>query len=294
MVWLIANRATGTRQNDRFGYERFVGVPIVIGRPHVPKVKPFLKSVLCTRSLRAALALHTRRRSDSEIRLPGYSGSLRFRTGTSDAESFRVLAHGDEIVEYRIPIECSPGTILDIGANVGVVSMILARKYPNASIFAFEPLPENFRLLRHNVAQFPNVRPIPFGLAAETGEKTYFRSADARNFGGGGFHDDGRFERITCTLPVLSVPDALEKYGVREVDIIKIDVEGGEHDILVNMPESVLRGVSVIVGELHCNRTDTLLKHLERWFTIETVEYRGIVQWFTCINRRLGRAAAGR
>ena len=116
------------------------------------KMKPFLRSVLCTRSLRTALALHTRRLSDSEIRLPGYSGSLRFRTGTSDAESLRALAQGDEIVEYRIPIECSPGAILDIGANVGVVSMIFARKYPKANIFAFEPLPENFRLLRYNVA----------------------------------------------------------------------------------------------------------------------------------------------
>lgn len=265
-----------------------------MGRPHVPKVKPFLRSVLCTRSLRAALALHTRRRSNSEIRLPGYSGSLRFRTGTSDAESLRVLARGEEIVEYRIPVECSPGTILDIGANVGVVSMIFARKYPDANIFAFEPLPENFRLLRHNVAQFPNVRPVPFGLAAETTEKTYFWSEDSRNFGGGGFHNDGRFERKTSTLPVLSVADALTKYGIREVDIIKIDVEGGEHDILVNMPESMLSRVSVIVGELHCNRTEALLEHLERWFTIETVKYRGIVQWFTCINRGLGRAGARR
>ena len=30
------------------------------------------------------------------------------------------------------------------------------------------------------------------------------------------------------------------------------------------------------------------------WFTIETVKYRGIVQWFTCINRRLEAAGAVR
>ena len=34
--------------------------------------------------------------------------------------------------------------VIDIGANVGIVSMCLALKYPFLEIFAYEPIPENY------------------------------------------------------------------------------------------------------------------------------------------------------
>lgn len=252
----------------------------------MPGLRPFLKSLLCTGNLSTAWALHTRRRREVEFSLPGLVGTLRMRTGTSDADFFRLLAHGYEFREYRIPIECAPRTILDVGANVGVVSINLARKYPRARIYSFEPLPENFKLLQHNVAQFPNITPIPFGLGAATRERTYYWSDDPRNLGGGGFHDHGPPNQKTSTLPVVSVTDALERFNIENIDIIKIDAEGAETDVLTAMPAALLARVLAIVGELHGDPAP-LLAHLEPWFKVERALHCAALQWFTAVNRRL-------
>ncbi len=39
------------------------------------------------------------------------------------------------------------GIILDIGANIGIMSTHLSRKFKNDEIIAFEPMPENIRTL---------------------------------------------------------------------------------------------------------------------------------------------------
>lgn len=40
------------------------------------------------------------------------------------------------------------GTVLDIGANIGIMTVWLSRKLKNASIIAFEPMPQNIRALK--------------------------------------------------------------------------------------------------------------------------------------------------
>src|SRR5256885_5719637 len=44
--------------------------------------------------------------------------------------------------------------IVDAGANIGVFSLWLSCWYPHAVSHCFEPEPENFELLRHNLEQF--------------------------------------------------------------------------------------------------------------------------------------------
>ena len=55
--------------------------------------------------------------------------------------------------------------IIDIGANVGIVSFYFAKKYPNAKIFAYEPHPLNFQNLVKGI-EVNNITNIyPFNLA---------------------------------------------------------------------------------------------------------------------------------
>src|SRR5262245_50214060 len=50
--------------------------------------------------------------------------------------------------------------IVDCGANIGITSLFLAARYPRAAILSIEPHPENFALLKANVAQIPRILPI--------------------------------------------------------------------------------------------------------------------------------------
>lgn len=242
------------------------------------KLRKCIRTAVFARSLRTAYLVHTRRQRDAEIRLPGFAGTFRFRTGTSDARFIQMLANGYEFPEYRIPVPCKPRTILDIGASIGVASIMFAQRYPGTRIFSFEPLPELFDLLNHNVAAFSNITPAPFGLV-KTEYRDYFRSGYLFNRSGGGFYSDGTglFGRDgphagVEKVPVVAVPEAFDRYGIRSVDIIKIDTEGAEYDILTSIPDEILDGVTVIVGEFHGTRNREIREFLERRFCVDWEE----------------------
>lgn len=233
----------------------------------------YLRTLKKTRSLAAAWHLCSDRPGIAEINLPGFGGSFRLRRGTTDAQFLRDLASGDYPKEYELPQGLNPAVIFDIGANIGAVSAALLRRYPRASLFAFEPLPENARILQHNLAAFPNATVLPYGLGNRTAELTFERSDDPRNFGGGGFNG-AQQDAARCVerIPVLAVAEALERLKITQIDLIKIDAEGAEYDILTNIPPETLRTVQAIVGELHDKPNDPeLLKILSSDFTLEVV-----------------------
>ncbi|MBI1836581.1 MAG: FkbM family methyltransferase [Flavobacteriia bacterium] len=46
------------------------------------------------------------------------------------------------------------GAVLDVGANIGIMTVHLAQKLPNSTIHAFEPMPSNFGVLQKIVSKF--------------------------------------------------------------------------------------------------------------------------------------------
>jgi FkbM family methyltransferase len=259
-----------------------------MGRPGWQELKTFARTALDSRSVRTACLLNAERPGWAEVCLPGFSGSFRFRTGTSDVKLLRSLLTQGIPPEYEPPVPLQPQTILDIGANIGTVTAALVQLYPKARVFAFEPLPENFELLAHNVAQFPNVTAVPYGLGAQTELRTYTRSDNPRNFGGGGFHG-GKSDPTRCVegLQVVAVPEALDRLGIDRVDLLKIDTEGAEHEILTSFPEPVLREATLIIGELHGKPGDgDLLEYLDQWFAVQVTARRGKPKWFKGVRRQ--------
>lgn len=83
----------------------------------------------------------------------------------------------DEVQEYFDQgLEVGPGqVVVDIGANIGLFSLAISeRSKGKAKIFAFEPIPRTFELLRQNVQSYPNIQPIQKGLADQPGRLRFF------------------------------------------------------------------------------------------------------------------------
>lgn len=175
-----------------------------------------------------------------------------YRTGTSDETIINSILIRQQ--EYVFPNNFEPELIYDIGANIGIVSIIFANIYPEAKIHAFEPEPGNFELLRKNCEPYPNIHLHAVGLGSQSGAKKLYPSADPTNLGGfSNFIESG--EPTECKI--LSVQRAVESYGVP--DLIKIDCEGAECEILRNFPS--LEMVSWIAGELHSEDAEYLMLH---------------------------------
>jgi FkbM family methyltransferase len=190
-----------------------------------------------------------------------------YRPGTSDARSIYeiLLSPG---CEYGVPDPVSPKVILDIGGNIGVAAIYYAARFPQAQIYTFEPIEENFALLRKNISPYPNIQAFPVALGNSEGFQEIFASDNPRNFGGFSFFPEGSNSSIKRKVPVKHARDYLLGIGIKKADLIKIDTEGSEYDILTSMDPEMLRETTWLVGELHGVRDFELLGYLSQYFDI--------------------------
>ncbi len=198
--------------------------------------------------------------------------NIHYRTSSSDMIMiYEILLKKGHLSEYWLPESFRPKSILDIGANVGITSILFSNKYPDSVIHAIEPLPENFNLLYKNTSPYNNITCHPFGLGKTDESVPLFISNDPENYGGGSIHgqidvDDSQSVEIEIKNTKSYLTSILES----PPDLIKIDTEGSEYDILNSFDQEMLSKVQWITGELHGNNDFLILHQLsEMGFNIK-------------------------
>ena len=197
-----------------------------------------------------------------------------YRPGSSDTELiYKILLRRGAKGEYAIEPQTLAAigevrTVLDIGANIGVSALYLATLFPRAQVFAFEPLPENFAVLRRNVEPLKRIQALPVALGERDGTLEFFSSEAAANFGGFSRFAAGSDTGRKTAVPVRHAGHQLAELGIAAADVIKIDVEGSEWPVLSALGEEFLSRTKYIVGELHGERDFELLAMLSRHFHV--------------------------
>ncbi len=160
------------------------------------------------------------------------------------ASDFDVLNEVLALGEYDDLGLPSPGTIFDLGSHIGVSILRLRASYPKSRIYGFEPDPATFLRLAENVAQLADVTVLPWAIGECDGRIAFFprRQSWLSSFSSNGSGESVSVESVTLDR-------ALERLGVTDLDLIKIDVEGAEAAILRGFRG--LPRVRMIVGELH-------------------------------------------
>lgn len=151
-------------------------------------------------------------------------------------------------------IEFNDGdVILDIGAQVGIVSCYLGKKYPNTKIYAFEPVPENYRRLLRNLQanNVTNVTAINKALSSDG--RTLALSGDLRANSGGISALTTPNGHPAFTVESVTLASIFEDYAINRVKLLKIDCEGAEYEILLAKPE-LLDCIDYMRGEFHVNQ----------------------------------------
>jgi FkbM family methyltransferase len=141
-----------------------------------------------------------------------------------------------------------PGSVVwDVGANVGYFSLLAARL--GATVHAYEPVPENVRAIRGNVAANgfdERVEVHPVAVAASAGRAGLLVVEDPS---WSHLADRGRHPRTRHELEVDVV--TLDGLGLPAPDLVKIDVEGSEVAVLQGARELLARARPVLIVELH-------------------------------------------
>lgn len=125
---------------------------------------------------------------------------------------------------------------MDIGSNIGLVTLNVLASFPVARIFAFEPGPHQYSLFRKTILENSlqdNVILSNYALSFETGE-VFFSIHHTKDSSGDGFIDTGRAGKIEkIKVSVTTLDHWWLEMGKPQIDVVKIDAEGAEHWILM-------------------------------------------------------------
>lgn len=146
-------------------------------------------------------------------------------------------------------------TLADIGANIGEITLLAAKRLSRGQVLAFEPMPHVYERLCQNVAlnQFGNVKTFNMGLYQESGSLPLFVKNDkpygVTNEGVTSLFHAGD-DRQEAVVPLRKLDDVAVECGLARLDVMKIDVEGAEWMVLRGAEESIKKFRPVIIVEI--------------------------------------------
>ncbi|MDO8594536.1 MAG: FkbM family methyltransferase [bacterium] len=163
-------------------------------------------------------------------------------------DMLRELYEKETIALFRRTI--TPGmVVVDIGAHIGYyarIASVLAGR--NGKVQAFEADPENFALLEKNTRRFKNIERHKIAVSDKTGTIDFYHYDDKSGAHSTLPNVPLQFEKRKLSVPATDLDSYLRKSVSGRVDVIKMDIEGGESAALRGMPQT-LRDVRFLFTE---------------------------------------------
>lgn len=177
-----------------------------------------------------------------------------------DVEEHRKWQNWDKRI-YLSVIERGD-TVVDVGANVGAHTVAFSHMVgPGGRVISLEPVPSNFETLRETVslrARYSNVsiHQLAAGNPAVAGERVVvkvpgndFTQAALVRHSAGSWEASADIREYPSTLTSLDAE--AERHRLERLNFVKIDVEGGELDVIVGGARTLGRLHPLIYCELY-------------------------------------------
>jgi FkbM family methyltransferase len=141
-------------------------------------------------------------------------------------------------------------TVIDVGAHIGLYTMILSRLVSDGTVYAYEPSERSRNMLAQNMAHncnvfdFTNIHMLPVAVGSIAG-----RSIPATLWLTDGNNDYGKTygEFNFTTLD----NDCIKHSMVSRLDFIKCDVDGWDYDVILGAQETIKRFRPYIIIEVN-------------------------------------------
>lgn len=213
-------------------------------------MRPLRTALAYLRIFGAAGAVHllyclvSRRRKLARVAARWARHPLYVRLNSSDVNVFRQVFLEQE---YAITdqVRSAFDTIIDAGANIGLTSVWLAERHPQARIWAVEPDAGNFELLLRNTAGYGRVRCVRGALWHR--DESVALDTDRADWA---FQVNAAGPRSPQQVPAWRVSTFMDRNGIERAALLKMDIEGAEHEVLDDAHNWIGR-VDHIVIELH-------------------------------------------
>jgi FkbM family methyltransferase len=181
-----------------------------------------------------------------------YTLSLLCRTSAA-----QIWGHGDHDSEVNMFSKAviPNTTVIDIGANVGLVTVPLATMCVGSRFLSIEPSSANIEVLQKNIDAnklADRVQVIDCALGAETGTMKLLRESQfGSSTGNARITDEISNVEVSENVPVDTLDNVWNQHGKPLVSFVKIDVEGFEYPVLCGATSMVTKCRPIIYGEFH-------------------------------------------
>ena len=187
-------------------------------------------------------------------------------------------------------------TVVDIGANIGLFSLFVLNRFPRARIYAFEPSPVVYELLKANCETHGReVHVFQCGVSDQPKSSTFTFYDKSSVFSG--FHSNAvedkkaidavvrnilgaevdlnsrdslvkeltakRLHRRTYPCQLTSLSEIIRQNEIERIHLLKIDAEKSEFDIIQGIEEAHWPLIDQLVIEVH-DRTGEGVKQIEQ------------------------------
>lgn len=149
-------------------------------------------------------------------------------------------------------------TIIDIGANVGFFSIFAISKFPNCSIYSYEPIESNFKQLSRNRKLNRDKNFKCFNLAVGGHKETIKINFDINDqFTTSATIMNRNNDNLTSIeVPCLRLRDIFDENDIEKCDFLKLDCEGAEYDVLYNTPATYMARIDQMAIEVHQGKNE--------------------------------------
>ncbi len=162
-----------------------------------------------------------------------------------------------DAIARKLPDGCSEPVYVDGGAHDGQMAKRFIKRFPGLQVHAFEPNADLFPMLEANLAGVPGER-HPLALSSKTQTLKMFindspmtSSVLPRNENSERYFDAVTRIKEVRDLRATSLDDWFEGSGLKQVDILKLDLQGYELEALRGADRLLSRGVSCIYIEIN-------------------------------------------
>ncbi len=192
---------------------------------------------------------------------------------------YREIFEERSYLRHRVAIE--PGAcIFDVGANIGLFALFVARQASNVTLYGFEPIPPVFQALELNCRLHSiDARLFNYGLAAAEGSahftyyphvsilsgqfadpqhvretvRTYLENEAAGLLADGQIDEllENRLQTENFVCPLKTISQTIRENAVEHIDLLKVDVEKCEWEVLAGIEACHWPMIRQVVLEVH-------------------------------------------
>jgi FkbM family methyltransferase len=147
------------------------------------------------------------------------------------------------LTEYSFP----EGDVFDVGAHIGFISLLMARRYPDRIVHAFEASPSTHASLIANLKLngISNVRAYQAAVADYEGSLEF--NADPRYRATNSIALESDTHKVL--VPCVTIDNFVRRQNINQIALLKIDVEGYEAVVLKGAEET-LKNIHMVFYEV--------------------------------------------